>query len=379
MPSTAATTDPLSHYEVLSTFWAAARTACGTDLRGQSLVNFDVLGPVPHGFVAELGSKLRPAGIENGLGQAGSGQSTRLDIADADAAVFPHEPRRKQMQEMLAAVHDLRVDGPYTCLASGTLGDRERPFVFAIDARRFDLFTRGERRQRYQSEIDTDLSVPMLSVFRDVDLQIQVPAATGVLGEAAGANLPGDRAAEPEPIPASQKDGCTAFQPNPATRLEGNPSQPLPATPSRPLAVCVARSREPLTDRLHGIRVQAQELTTTEGELDQIEARRPAPVVAVRSFLYLPAIIPDAVHRASLPTEMAARSRILDPVPIRQHHGSMVLDRSFESKTDAKFPVGIFTHDLPSAILAVADVDKAGYMTVVRSMLLDDARECAES
>ncbi|HEX4268042.1 MAG TPA: hypothetical protein VHY36_09165, partial [Steroidobacteraceae bacterium] len=41
MRSTTSATDPVSHYEVLSTFWAAACAARGTDLRGQSLVNLE--------------------------------------------------------------------------------------------------------------------------------------------------------------------------------------------------------------------------------------------------------------------------------------------------------------------------------------------------
>src|SRR5487761_107996 len=43
MRSTTSATAPLSHYEALSTLWAAACTARGTDLRGRSLVNLDVL------------------------------------------------------------------------------------------------------------------------------------------------------------------------------------------------------------------------------------------------------------------------------------------------------------------------------------------------
>ena len=78
MPSTPSATDPRSYYEVLSTLWAAACSARGTDLRGQSLVNLEILNPVPDGFVAELGSKLRPPGIEHGLGRAGSGKCTRV-------------------------------------------------------------------------------------------------------------------------------------------------------------------------------------------------------------------------------------------------------------------------------------------------------------
>jgi hypothetical protein len=47
MRSTTSATDPVSHYEVLSTFWAAACAARGTDLRGQSLVNLVVLVAAP--------------------------------------------------------------------------------------------------------------------------------------------------------------------------------------------------------------------------------------------------------------------------------------------------------------------------------------------
>src|SRR6185437_12416532 len=154
MPSTTAATTPVSYYEALSTLWAAARTARGTDLRGKSLVNLDVLTPVPHGFVSELGSKLRPAGIEHGFGQAGAGQSAGIDIADADAPVLAHEPRGQLVQEMLAAVRDLRVDGPHTGLASGTLCDTERPLVLAIDAWGFDLLTRREGDQGFEAEVD---------------------------------------------------------------------------------------------------------------------------------------------------------------------------------------------------------------------------------
>ena len=107
MPNTAHTTNPLSYSEAFSTFRAAECTARGTDLRGKSLVNLDVFGPVPNGLVAELGSKLRPAGIQNGLRHAGLGKSGSIHVADADAPVLPHEVGRQPMQEVLTAVGDL--------------------------------------------------------------------------------------------------------------------------------------------------------------------------------------------------------------------------------------------------------------------------------
>jgi hypothetical protein len=167
-------------YEVLSTFWAAARTACGTDLRGQSLLNLDVLNSVPDGFVVELGSKLRPAGIEYGLGQAGSGKPERIDVTDTDALVLPHQPSGQPMLEMLATVRDLGVDGSHAGLAPGALGNGERLLVFAVEARRFNLLACGARGQGPKTQVDADFTVPVVSVFRDLDLQIEIPAAAGV-------------------------------------------------------------------------------------------------------------------------------------------------------------------------------------------------------
>jgi hypothetical protein len=191
MRSTTSATDPVSYYEVLSTFWAVACAARGTDLRGQSLVNLEVLGSKLDSFVVELGSKLRPAGIEYGLRQAGSGKPTGIYVADADAPVLPHEPG-------------------------------------------------GER--------------------------------------AAAAKLTVERAAESEPISALEEDHRVTVPADRARRLEW-------------------------THSVHG-----------------------------RSLLF------------KVPTG----GRILDPVPVRQHHGYMVVDTRRENKIDAKHPAGIFTPDLPS-------------------------------
>ena len=117
MPSTASATDPVSHYEAFSTLWAAARSARGTDLRGESLINLDVLSTVPESFVAELPSKLRPASIEHGLSQAGSGQSPGIDIADEDTPVF----------ELFAdSLHSVRVQAKELAAAAGPIPIRKQ-------------------------------------------------------------------------------------------------------------------------------------------------------------------------------------------------------------------------------------------------------------
>src|SRR6185437_3560505 len=337
MPSTTSATAPLSDYEALSTLWAAACTARGTDLRGKSLVNLDVLGPMPCGFVVELGSKLRPAGIEYGLGQAGPGQSAGIDIADADAPILAHESLGQLVQEMLAAVRDLRMDGPHTQLASGALCDTERPLVLAIEARRLDLLARRERDQGFEAEVDPDLTGPMLPVFGDLDLQIQGPAAPGILAKAAAEHPPVHRTAEPKSVSLTEENHGIALQSNGARRLEGNPPQGLSSPPSRPLAAGVPGDRKLLADRLHGIRVQAEELAAAAGEIDQIEARGPALVVPASGVVDLPAIVPDPVHRPSLSLKMPAARRVLDPVPVRKHHGDRVMGTLEINNSDAEF------------------------------------------
>jgi len=337
MPSTTSATAPLSHYEALSTLWAAAYTARGTDLRGESLVNLDVLTPVPHGFVAELGSKLRPADIEHGLGQAGSGQAAGIDVPDADTPVLAHEPRGQLVQEMFATVSDLRMDGPHTGLASGALCDAERLLVLAVDARGLDLLARRERDQGFEAEVDADLTGPVLPVFGDLDLQIQVPAAPGILAKAAAKDLPFDRTAEPKPVLPPEKDHPVALPSNGTRRLKGNPPQGLSTPPSRPLAAGVPGDCKLLAHRLRGIRVQAEELAAAAGESDQIEARGPAPVVPASGVVDLAAIVPDPVHLPSLPLKMPTGGRILDPVPVRKHHGDRVVAMCEINNPDAEF------------------------------------------
>ncbi|HEX5459906.1 MAG TPA: septal ring lytic transglycosylase RlpA family protein [Steroidobacteraceae bacterium] len=75
MPSAASATDPVSHYEAPSTLWAAARTARGTDLRGQSLVNLDVLSAVVLAAVllALAGCASRPRAQAPGRGYCVAG------------------------------------------------------------------------------------------------------------------------------------------------------------------------------------------------------------------------------------------------------------------------------------------------------------------
>ena len=93
------------------------------------------------------------------------------------------------MQEVFATVRDLGVDGSSAGLAPRTLGNGERLLVLAVQARGLDFLARRERRQGLEAQVDADLAGPMLPILRNLDLQIEIPAAAGVLSEAAAAKL----------------------------------------------------------------------------------------------------------------------------------------------------------------------------------------------
>jgi hypothetical protein len=139
----------------------------------------------------------------------------------------------------------------------------------------------------------------------------------------------------------------------------------------------ISREGKLLADRLHGIRVEAQELAAAEGELDQIETRGPTLVVPASGFLDLAAVVPDLVHRPSLLLEVPAGGRILDPVLVCQHHGNRVIDRCYKSNVDAKHLAGIFTLESASEIPATANCLERRDWVAAYERLSADARQDA--
>ena len=126
----ATTTNPRSYSQLFltlrATACAARRTSCGT----VGLFGFDVLSPVPAGFVTEHRSKLRPRRIERRFSLRSIRKRFAIDIANHDQCVLLHDPGRLHMEEMAARVSDLRVDSPGSFLVSGALRLREIGLIF---------------------------------------------------------------------------------------------------------------------------------------------------------------------------------------------------------------------------------------------------------
>src|SRR6516162_2776736 len=98
------TTLPVSYSKACDTFGATDCAAARACLGRSMLAHFDVLRSVLESLVAELRSKLRPAGIENGFRHLCLGEPGCAHVAHNDELVFTHEPAGLDVVEMLAGV-----------------------------------------------------------------------------------------------------------------------------------------------------------------------------------------------------------------------------------------------------------------------------------
>ena len=103
-------TYPTSYSEVCDTFRPRLACAKRTVSGGERFIDFLVPGPVRKRFVAEHVSEGRPARIENGLRQAGFGESGGVHIADRDVIEVSNDAGRELVVKVTAGVGDSRVN-----------------------------------------------------------------------------------------------------------------------------------------------------------------------------------------------------------------------------------------------------------------------------
>jgi hypothetical protein len=76
-------------------------------------------------FAAEHASEGRPARIENGLRQAGLGESGGIHIADRDIVELSNDAHRELVVKVTAGMGDTRVNVRYLTSFTGPLRGRE--------------------------------------------------------------------------------------------------------------------------------------------------------------------------------------------------------------------------------------------------------------
>ena len=107
------------------------------------------------------------------------------DVTDEDQPEVPSDPRRPLVHVIASLVLDPFIDGSDEVTIVGSLRDREFLFQLSIVARRLDLKTGRERRQRREAEIDPDRTRRSLGKIFHFDVEADPPATASVLDEAA--------------------------------------------------------------------------------------------------------------------------------------------------------------------------------------------------
>ena len=150
----ATTTNPRSYSQP---FLALRATACAARKTGRGTVglfDFNVLSPVPAGLVAELRSKRPPRRVERGLALRSIRKRFGDHLADCDQLVFPHDPRRLNVQVVTAGVGDLGVDRPRPLFVASSLRLGKRGLVAMEMSQVWDLLAGRQRSQRLKAEVD---------------------------------------------------------------------------------------------------------------------------------------------------------------------------------------------------------------------------------
>lgn len=312
------------------TFRAADCAAVGTGLGSESFVGLNISSPVPAGLVAELIAQHRPTRVEYGLGHLGFRELGRADVADDDNSIFASDLRGPLVKMVAPRVGDLGVDRADAALVPGPLRSGKRGLVLAIVAERRDRSPVAARRERLKPEVDADFAVAGRQTAGNLALEADVPAPARILYEAASLELAIDFARLPEVELALEVDDVRAVDLHGA-RNERHPAKSAlraaAGTPTKVSAIGVTLGGVLPADRLNGVGVKSDISAATGAEFDQIECARPLGdatgfPASLGLALDAVAIVPDVVHRASVPVEVLPDCRVLDTVFERQHHAS---------------------------------------------------------
>src|SRR5277367_5331559 len=110
MQDTTLGTYPASYSEVCDTFRPRLAVAKRTDSGRERFIHLLVHSPVRSRFIAEHASEGRPASIQDGLRQAGLGESGGIHIADRDVIELSNDSGRELVMKVTAGMGDTGVN-----------------------------------------------------------------------------------------------------------------------------------------------------------------------------------------------------------------------------------------------------------------------------
>ena len=316
---------PTSYSKRAHTF----RTAAGDDpatrarLGSPSFVSLNVNSPVPAGFIAELVAQHRPTRVQDGFRHLGSSEFGGADIADDDQSIFSCQFGADDVKLVAARVGNPRMDCTDAAFVAGALLDGERGLVFAVVAKGRNSHSIAARRQRLQTQVDTDRTFGNGQVVSHLTLERYIPAATSILREVARFEaIDGDIPRFPEAELALQVGQVGVINTHGA-RDERDPTKRTlwaeASSETWATLMLIAGVRELPADNLNGIGVQTKIRCAAGAKLNEIEGAQPAngearAVSPLGLTLGRGTKVPDLIASNCMSGEVLAGRRVLDTI-----------------------------------------------------------------
>ena len=303
-------TYPASYSEVCDTFRPRLACARRTDSGRERFIHFLIPSPVRRRFIAEHVSEGRPACIQDGLRQAGLGESGGVHIADRDVIELSNDAGRELVVKVTASVDDARVQGSRATPFAGALRGSELVRQLPQRPRVLDLLPVGQGSEVFKTQVDANPAThrPRRGL-RDFNDDVQEPTPACVAGEVRSvldlALRQRPRVEYSEGVPGKAKRfplalQIPAFQRHPPQRTPAAPAQERPVLLTAGLGVL-------LTNGIDRAGVQGELLAAPRGQPIQIKAARPTLIPFQRMQLSVVAEIPNEIARARLSVEQSSQ------------------------------------------------------------------------
>lgn len=319
-------TSPPPHSKTCDTFRAADASAIGTGLGRPSFADHFKRCAGLKAFVLQHRSEHRPASIRNGLRHSRLLELSRVYIANDDAAVLAHNPRRVLMQEVTPAILCLRMQRTNAPLLSSALSQSQPSFMLPVERRHLDLASVTESCKVLQAQINRDCLASLGGGMSNLCLHIEVPAPAGILCKTRALNdgIDGKRPGEPKIEFTLQQRDCPAIgiKAKSASIAKRYPAKRARSarSPSRTRPCLAARPRELARDPANRIAVQTKFCARTSRESYEGKRSRPPRAPSLSLALRFAAKIPHEIHSAGHAPKMLGRSAIFHAIAVGEDH-----------------------------------------------------------
>lgn len=333
---TAFGTLPLSYSKRIHTFRAAYRnySASGTRLGSPNFGNDFALSACRNRLVREEGTQHSPTSIINRLGQSSFSELGRTDISDVNLRVVPHYSSRRNVEEMLSLVGDLRRQITRSALLFSTSVQSQYALRIMIESWGFNFLSRRKGSQSFQAKVNSNCGANALFSFGQLNQNIDVPPSARVSRKIphATSTLFWDRPRNPQFVISSQKRKCITIKFGGAIKVgERNPVK-ISFVRTKPWCLgenFISRLYKYSANCVNGIRVDSKFFGGPTAQCSQIKfrgasSRTSCPPIVGGLLVNLAAIVPNKIDRSGLRTQSPASgcTCIFESVAVCEIHGA---------------------------------------------------------